>query len=93
MRPRDDDEATVARVIGREHGDHVEHWRADCAVALGVFLDRQAVVPTTGSTTFIFRDRPSVHELRIAYEFLQVEKIGGMRDELVENGVEPGAGR
>ena len=90
VRSREDDEATVARVIGREHGDHVEHRRADCAVAHSVFLGRQAVVPTTGSTSLIFRDRPGVHELRLVYEFLQVGKIGRVCDQLVENGVEPG---
>ena len=81
--------ATVTRVIGREHGDHVYHWRSYLTRAHRVLLRRQAVMPPTGFTTFIFRDGPGIDELRFAHEFLEVGEDSGVCDELVKNGVEP----
>ena len=65
-------ETAITRMIGRKHSDHIQHWRSNHTITDGILFRWQAVVPSGGGTTFVFRDRPGVHELRLAHKFFEV---------------------
>ena len=81
-------ETAITWMIGCEHSDHIQHWRSNHTITDGILFRWQAVVPSGGGTTFVFRDRPGVDQLRLADEGLQIGQYARMVDQPVESGAQ-----